>query len=430
MSSYPAFLAKVARITPIAWQTFFLFGIDAFTNGVDYAFHIYMGRVLVPRDFAIVQSVNATLLIVLTTLGVLQPVVAKYGAEFRSQEGGSAKSRALFQRYFAQGIQIGLALMAVVWLWRTPIGVWLNLPASAIVLGALVLSVAVVRPVLFGMLQGQQQFVAFGWSRAAFAVGRLAIALLLVGVAGGGANGGIASIFLGTMVSLGMALLWLGRGIWQRADPLPSDLIWNGWRLSFWALIAYAAYMSLLNSDLIWVNRSFAPDIAGSYAAAALFRRILSLLPGVVLVILYPRIVAIVAQGRLPDRLLVQATVVMTVPTLLLTALYFAFAAPLLALFFGTTYPDAAPLLGWMGVAMVGYGMVGIWLNLFLATRPMPFVLMLAGVAAAQALLFANGVATILNVIFIFGVGGWLLAMGGLLIYWFWLRPSLQHGGS
>lgn len=419
----------ISRISPVAWQTLFLFGIDALTNVVDYGFHIYMGRVLLPGDFAIVQTINATLLIVLTTCAVLQPVVAKYVAEFRSQENGAEKGRAVFQSYFAQGTLIGLLLTGVVWLLREPIATALKVPVAAITVSALVVALALVRPVVFGMLQGQQQFVAFGWSRAAFAFGRLAIAFLLVGVAGGGALGGITAIFLGTALSLGVGVLAVGRGLWHRTPTLPRHLIGEGWKLSFWAFIAYATYMSLLNSDLIWVNRTFAPDVAGSYAAATLFRRILSVLPGVVLVILYPRIVALVAQGRLPDKLLMQASGVVITPTLLLTLLYFAYSGSLVTLVLGNGYLAAAPLLGWMGVAMVGYGMVGIWLNLFLATRPFPFVLLLAGVAGVQSLLLARGATTLLEVTIIFGVGGWVLAVGGLLLYWLWLRPRLQIGG-
>ncbi len=421
--------ARLSRITPIAWQTAFLFGIDALTNVVDYGFHIYMGRVLSARDFAIVQTINAVLLIALTTCAVLQPVVTKYVAEFRLQEDAATKIRGVFRRYFVQGSQIGLFLMAVVWLNRAPIGAWLNVPADAIVMGAPVLALAVVRPVVFGMLQGQQQFAAFGWTRAAFAFGRLALAFLLVGVFGGGSIGAITAIFLGTALSLGIGLMRLGRGIWQSSYDVPRQVIRDGWRLSLWALLAYAAYMSLLNSDLIWVNRTFAPDLAGSYAAAALFRRIVSLLPGVILVILYPRIVAWVARGRLPDRLLAQAGVVILVPTIALTVLYVCMGTLLVEWVFGTRYPAAAPLLGWMGVAMAGYGLAGIWLNLFLATRPLPFVLLLAAVAGAQSLILASGVSTLLEVTIIFGVGGWVLALGGVLLYGLWLRPRLKRGG-
>ena len=44
------------------------------------------GRALVPAEFAIVQTLNSLILILLTTFGVLQPVVARFVAE--SKAGG------------------------------------------------------------------------------------------------------------------------------------------------------------------------------------------------------------------------------------------------------------------------------------------------------------------------------------------------------
>jgi O-antigen/teichoic acid export membrane protein len=419
--------ASLARITPIAWQTLFLFVIDLFTNGVDYGFHIYLGRMLAPSEFAIVQTINAALLIVITACAVLQPVVAKYVAAFRATEEGIEKIRGVFRLYMVQGTVIGIGMTWIVWLLQDPIAVWMNVPIPAIAISAFMLLLALVRPVVFGMLQGQQQFLPFGWTRAAFAIGRLALAVLFVGLWNGGAVGGITAMVLGTVLSLLVGVVWLGKGVWGRTLSLPRHLVWEGWQLSFWALVAYTAYMSLLNSDVIWVNRTFAPDMAGNYAAAVVFRRILAVLPGAILIILYPRLVALISNGELPDRLLGKTMLVIITPTVVLTALYYVYGVPLVELVLGGNYPLATPLLGGMGVAMMGYGVVGIWLNLFLATRPLPFVLLLALVAGIQSLLLAQGIATLNDVVLIFGVGGWVLAWGGLLLYWLWLRPILSN---
>ncbi|NUM48146.1 MAG: hypothetical protein HUU38_25855, partial [Anaerolineales bacterium] len=65
----------------VAFQTLFLFGVDLLTNGVDYLFHVYLGRALVPGDFAVFQTVNSMLIVVITAFGVFQPVVARGVAE-------------------------------------------------------------------------------------------------------------------------------------------------------------------------------------------------------------------------------------------------------------------------------------------------------------------------------------------------------------
>lgn len=413
-------------ISPTMWQAGFLFTVDMVTNVTDYGFHIYVGQALQPGEFAIVQTMNAALLIVVTTFGVMQPVVARYVAEAATGTGEAGRDRAVFQLYFRHSTLIGLALTVLVWVGRRPLATWLNVPVAAVAVSAIILLLALVRPVVAGMLQGRQRFVAFGLTRTAHAVGRLIVAVALIGLLGAGALGGVAALPSGAALALLAGLLWLGRSAWRRGPTLPSGLVWEGWRLSLAALLAYAAYMGLLNMDLIWVNRTFSADLAGSYATAAVLRRVLSVLPGAVLVILYPRVVARVTKGQLPDRLLLKTAMAIVGTTTVLTAVYFILGPFLVRLTFGSGYPHAAPLLGWMGVAMIGYGVTAIWLNLYLATRPWPFVLLLIATAVTQAALLAAAQQTLLQVTAVFNVGGWLPAGGGLLLYLLWLRPRLR----
>lgn len=400
-----------------------MFGVDLLTNAADYGFHIYLGRSLPPGDFAVVQTVNAALLVVVTTFAVMQPVVARYAAESAAESG---QARALFQRYFRQSALLGVGLTAVVWMGRRSLAIALNVPVTAVTLTAAMLLLSVLRPVVAGMLQGRQQFVAFGLTRAAYALGRLALALVLIGLLGGGVLAGVATMPLAALVAFTIGLALLGQSVWQRVPAPPRRVVWAGWRLSLAAFAAYAAYMSLLSYDLIWVNGHLTADLAGSYATAVVLRRVLAVLPGAVIVIFYPRVVAGIAQGRLPDRLLAQTAAVVLGANLLLTAVYFAFGPALVRLLFGPAYADAPAILGWMGLAMTGYGVAAVWLNLFLATRPWPFVVLLAGTAALQGWLLARIPGTLWHVTAVFTLCGWVLVVGGFCLYASWLRPALR----
>ncbi len=414
-----------------AWQTGFLFSIDLVTNLTDYGFHVFLGRTLLPGDFAIVQTANAVLLILVTTLAVMQPVLARYVAEAEAKETSttsaglsSAHSRVIFQYYFRNSALLGLLLTGVTWLGQRAAAQWLNVPPLAVGLSSSMMLLALLRPVVAGVLQGQQRFVAYGLTRSAYALSRLAAGVILVGL-GGGALGAIAALPIGSSLALLGGLGLLGLTIWRPGPALPTRFWRDSLRLSVSAFVAYGAYMSLLNNDLIWVNRAFAPQAAGSYATAVLLRRVLALMPGAAIVIMYPRVVARVAQRRSPDRLLWQTAAVVSAFTLLLTALYFAFGPAIVRLVFGGGYAAAGPLLGWMGLAMLGYGLGSIWMNLYLATRPLPFVLLLAVTAVLQPLLLALRHDTLLQVTAAFALGGWALALGGILLYLFWLRPHL-----
>ncbi len=74
-----------------------------------------------------------------------------------------------------------------------------------------------------------------------------------------------------------------------------------------------------------------------------------------------------------------------------MTLFYFIFGEQLILLIFGTAYREAAPLLGWMGFAMIGVSLSSIWLNFYLAQEPRDFVILLgAAVVIRMAALKSN----------------------------------------
>lgn len=413
-------------VTPAARSAFFLLAVDAVTNGIDYGFHLYLGRALAPGDFAIIQTLNSLILIILTAFGVLQPVVARFVAE---QAAAPLSAHAIFQHYFRVGVALGFLLLAVLWWLRRPLADWLHVPTAALAVAVWITPLALLRPVVAGLLQGRSQILAFGWTRLAHAFGRFAVAIPLISRYG--LVGAMAAFPLAALVALAAGLAFAGRSVWRPGQPLPSAA-GQGWphlrrgaQLAAAALLAYAAYMSLLNIDLIWVHRGFPPEVAGSYATAVLLRRVLTLAPGALIVVLYPRIIARVAQGGPPDALLLKSAAAILLPTLALTLFYFLYGADIVRLAFGRGYDLPNWLLGWAAVGMVGYTLGSIWLNFYLATRPWPFVLLILAVAAAQALYYSRIALSLDQILIGFILGGWTLAVGGLLLYLRKLRPAL-----
>jgi hypothetical protein len=78
---------------------------------------------------------------------------------------------------------------------------------------------------------------------------------------------------------------------------------------------------------------------------------------------------------------------------------------------------------------MMGISLSSVWLNFFLAERPRNFVILL-GIAVALEWLFLNVFPRSLQgAVLAFGATGWLLALGGLVLYQikrFLRNPSSQ----
>jgi O-antigen/teichoic acid export membrane protein len=407
------------------FQTAALFLLDGLANLTDFGFHFWMGRVLVPSDFAILQTLNSVILVYVTASGVFQPVIGRFVAEARGK-GQDDSIPAIFQTFFRAAFWLGLALAVLSLLFSNVIARLLNLPAWTIQISAALILLSSLRPIAVGALQGQERFLPFGLSRFFTAFGRLIFASLLVSF-GLALRGAVLAFPLGWLAGVLVAFFFLGNSIWSRTEPAPKNLLREGWKLSAYALLAYFAFMSLTSLDLIWVNRSLSGETAGAYASLVLLRRVVALLPGVAVVVMFPRIAKTMAEGRMPDRLLLRAAAIIVLASGALTGLYFIFGQQLISMIFGGAYLSGALFLGWMGFAMMGVSLSSIWLNFYLAYKPCNFVIMLLFAVALEWLILNLFQASMQNAVVAFGVTGWLLFIGGLCLYLFKHRGELQH---
>ena len=93
-------------ISKFSTTTFFL--LDGVANAIDFVFHFWMGRVLIPSDFAVLQTLNSIALVYVTASGVFQPVVGRFVAEARGKGQHDAIPK-IFQSFLHAAIWLGLA---------------------------------------------------------------------------------------------------------------------------------------------------------------------------------------------------------------------------------------------------------------------------------------------------------------------------------
>ena len=422
-------LQRLQNRSGFGLQAVALFFLDGVANVADFAFHFWMGRVLIPADFAILQTLNSVSLVYTTASGVFQPVVSRFVAEARGK-GQEAAVPAIFQSFLRAAFWLGLILGALVFVSAGVIGQFLNLPAWTIQISAALIVLSTLRPIAAGALQGGENFISFGIARLALSFARLLIVFLLVR-AGLGLTGAVIALPLGWLVSVLCGFVLLGRTFWARSKRAAQGLVREGMQLSFYALLAYIAYMSLTSLDLIWVNRNLNGELAGAYAGLVLMRRIVALLPGVAVTVMFPRVVRSLAAGKLPTRILAQTAAIILTVSGTLSVFYFIFKDQLIDMVFGSEYQAGIPLLGWMGLAMIGVSLSSIWLNYYLADQPRDFVILLALAVAFEWTLLSLLSPSMQSAVIAFGATGWLLSAAGLMLYLFKFgrlpRPDAAH---
>ena len=165
------------------------------------------------------------------------------------------------------------------WHMSNPAGLWITLP---VVLLSLWL------PMIWGLLQGEQNFLWLGWSMLANAIGRFSIAALAVLLLHTYAAGMMAGVLVGITASVAMGI-WFSRFIWMA----PSQAF--DWRALLRQvvplLLAFLGFQILFTVDTIFVKSYFSEDEAGFYVSAGTLSRALMWLVLPLASVMFPRLV-------------------------------------------------------------------------------------------------------------------------------------------
>ena len=234
-------------------------------NGFNFAYNVFMARVLGPSEFGHINAAITILLLVSSASLAFQLVCAKFVAR---NENYSAKS-AVVKSLLGKAWIASLILAAILFIAQKPFAAYLNLP-NHWMLGLLAIGVAVYAPlgVKRGAMQGLCSFPRLGGNFVLEAFTRLVVGVSLV-VAGYGALGAVGAI------SAAVAMAYL-------LPPMPSEIKVHaiaGEPASFaeavQAIVFFIGQVIINNVDILLVKHFFPADPAGVYAAIAQIGRLL-----------------------------------------------------------------------------------------------------------------------------------------------------------
>lgn len=178
------------------------------------------------------------------------------------------------------------------WVIHQPLALWI------VVLFALCL---LWQPVLFGVLQGRQNFFWLGWALITNGAGRLAAALLLVFLAlwfrpPPTATAALMGALLGIAASVLLAG-WRTREVWGRTEHLP--FVWGPWlRVVIPLTLGLGAFQFLFSVDVLMVRTFYLEDQTGNYNAAGTIGRGLVMFTAPLAVVMFPKVVRSQALGK------------------------------------------------------------------------------------------------------------------------------------
>ena len=297
------------------------------------------------------------------------------------------------------------------WRMSNPAGVWITLP---------VVLVSLWLPMIWGVLQGQQNFLWLGWSMLANAIGRCSVAVVAVLLLHAYAAGMMTGVLIGVFVSA-LIGIWQTRGIWfAKAEPFDARGLL---RQVIPLLLAFLGFQILFTVDTIFVKSYFTQDEAGFYVSAGTLSRALMWLVLPLASVMFPRLVHSAARSEKSN--LMGIVLIGTGILAVVGALGLSLVGPWVVRFIYK--PEfvkvASSILPWYAFAMVPLALANVLLNNLLA-RPdskwgLAFSVFLLAVAYMIGLTqYHANLVTVLKTVGVFN----LLLLG--LCGWFSLKPN------
>ena len=325
---------------------------------INYLYQLVMGIMLTPTQYGTLYSLLSLLVILSIVSSAIHTSVTKFASKFKAQ-GNLGGVNYLWRFSLKQTFIIGLASFLVLSLLSPLLASFLNITNIwYLIILSVTLILVFVLPVNYGILRGLQRFVPLGTSNTFIAILKLATGALLVYL-GLGVYGGLLAFIIAQLFVFIFTLYFLR----DLTSAGTKKLDTGGLRAYVGpALLAIAAFTVLTNVDVLLVKHCLSPETTGSYSAIAVLGKIAFIVPGGIVVAMFPKTSELYETNTTHHRVLL---------TLLLAGgvviIYWLFPDFIVTFLFKDKYAQVAPHLLPYSVAHLLFAFSFLLMNYFLS---------------------------------------------------------------
>jgi O-antigen/teichoic acid export membrane protein len=329
-------------------------------SGLNFLFHVLISRLLGPPQYGAFTAVLNIISVLAVPLGAVQLAVTQAVVSRAGSERVSLRSLTVKATLWGVGAMAATEALSPL----TNNFLSLNSPFANLAMGAWI-PLAVVGAVLQGALLGEMRFVpvAIGTFVGGGAL-RLASGIVLVS-AGFGLAGAVAATVIGQAFTTGVFLLVARREVFRRRQ----DQVRISLRDTVLSIGALAGSTTLAGMDVFLARHFLAHLAAGLYAAGATAGHIAMFLPGAVVTVAFPRLVAAARTGVGVRKTLTETLGMVAAIGLVAFAVLATMPGFVVDVLFGHKYAEAASIVGIIGLTSVFLGVISVLTYFFVARR-------------------------------------------------------------
>ena len=354
-------------------------------GGLNYIYHLLMGRMLGPSDYGILVALFSLTYLLAIPMGTLSLVMVKFVSALKGKKQIGA-IRVLFKDTNKKLLPVFLFIL-LIFIFLMPLVIsFLHLPSFwlfIVILAAF--SISIFSAISRSTLQGLLHFSPLVVSDILGALIKLGVAVVFV-IWGFKIYGALFGFLVGGIASYIFTLFFL-RFLFQKK---PQKLKLNNKEILSFALPVFfstLAFTSLYTSDVILVRHFFSGQESGFYGALSTLGKIIFFITTPVIAVAFPMFSERHANGRNYRNLFLASLGLVGTACLFLSGIYFLFPRLIVKLLFGETYLPIAFLLGYFAIFLSLYSLSFLLINFFLSIKKTKAVVLPVIAAMLQIIL-------------------------------------------
>jgi O-antigen/teichoic acid export membrane protein len=382
-------------------------------GALGYLYQILMGRLMQPAEFALFSAIMAFYAVIGSPLGAINMILSRHVASLSAT--GQRENLKIF--YFKAHKNLLTCAMALIVLMFLANG-WLRdyLKADSFTQILILIALVGISPILTintAFLQGLQVFWIISFSAIVGVIFKIAMSSTLIQF-GFGVNGALISVLLS------IVLIWLLGTFSLRINLkkiINSENIVSVREVSiktiYPVILANVGFIAMTQSDIVFVNYFFEPDVAGIYAAASVFGKAVLYLPGGILMALFPMVSEKQAKSQSSFKLILEAIGITLIICGGAALIYFFLSQDIIRIAYGDQYSEAARILKWYGLAILPMTFVMIAEHFLIAKGRVLFCWIFALILPFEFFAMLHWHKDLLAVLSVMGLFGLLMASLG-----------------
>jgi len=364
-------------------------------NGGNYAYNLFLGRILGPEQFAD-AAVLITFLLVLSFIAMtFQLVTAKFSALFETNVFTN-----FISKIYKNALTIGIILGILIIVFAPQLQILFKTSTSSMfVIFGIGVPLYFLMSVNRGVFQGKSKFKSLSITYQSEMLSRLLITLGLIILFKVQSS---ILISLGILISFGFGLLpfKLKRIRFKKTQVI--SLVKKKQVQHFFIITAFYELTQIIinNSDILLVKHYFEAYEAGLYASLALIGRIVYFVAWMFVMLLLPTVVKLKKEGRSTAPILFKYISYIAIIAFAIVLGCLLFPEIMISMLFGNSYLEIAPLLWKYALATSLFAISNIFAYYYLSLDkyiPVVFSGIFGMLQMVLVILFHNSLAQVVN---------------------------------